>query len=192
VIAADAMNDVTGFHLNWWLWGLAAVLVFWSIGAYNRVMLLRNEIGKAYAQLDDALTRRFAHGDLLLERLRERLPSEQASLDALAAAQVEAKAAAQAVRARPYAADPVAQLAVAAAVHGAAMTRMVSLVEHHAELSIDPDLAGAVDELKMIDRQRAFSRQVFNQSVEAYNAAIRQFPTRVLMSFVGFSEARSL
>ncbi|HEY1399205.1 MAG TPA: hypothetical protein VF536_23995, partial [Roseateles sp.] len=63
------MNDVTGFHLNWWLWGLAAVLAFWGIGAYNRVMLLRNEIGKAYAQLDDALTRRFAHGDLLLERL---------------------------------------------------------------------------------------------------------------------------
>jgi len=31
-----------------------------------------------------------------------------------------------------------------------------------------------------------------NQAVEAYNAAIRQFPTRVLMSFVGFSEARSL
>lgn len=186
------MNDVTGFHLNWWLWGLAAVLAFWGIGAYNRVMLLRNEIGKAYAQLDDALTRRFAHGDLLLERLRERLPSEQASLDALAAAQVEAKAAAQAVRTRPYAADPVAHLAVAAAVHGAAMTRMVSLVEHHAELSADPDLGGAVDELKMIDRQRAFSRQVFNQAVDAYNASIRQFPTRVLVSFVGFSEARSL
>ena len=109
------MNDVTGVHWNWWLWGLAAVLAFWGIGAYNRVMLLRNEIGKAYAQLDDALMRRFAHGDLLLERLRERLPSEQASLDALAAAQVEAKAAAQAVRARPYAADPVAHLAVAAA-----------------------------------------------------------------------------
>lgn len=180
------------WHWNWGLWALAAVLVFWSIGAYNRVMLLRNEIARAFAQLDDALTRRFAQGDLLLERLRERLPSEQASLDALAAAQVEARAATQAVRVRPHAADPVAALAVAAAVHGAALTRLVSLVEHHAELSIEPDLGGAVDELKMIERQRAFSRQVFNQAVEAYNAAIRQFPTRVLMSFVGFSEARSL
>ncbi|WP_423597597.1 LemA family protein [Roseateles sp. MS654] len=177
---------------NWWLWGLGAVLLFWSIGAYNRVMLLRNEIGKAFAQLDDALTRRFAQGDLLLERLRERLPSEQASIDALASAQAEAKAATQLVRARPYAADPVAQLAVSAAVHGAALTRLMSLVEHHAELSSDPELGGAVDELKLIDRQRAFSRQVFNQAVEAYNAAIRQFPTRVLTSFVGFSEARSL
>ncbi|OWQ85227.1 hypothetical protein CDN99_22055 [Roseateles aquatilis] len=179
-------------HWNWWLWGLGAVLLFWSIGAYNRVMQLRNEIAKAFAQLDDALTRRFAHGDLLLERLRERLPSEQASLDALAATQADAKAATQAVRARPYAADPVAQLAVAAAVHGAALTRLVSLVEHQAELNADPELSAAVDELKLIERQRAFSRQVFNQAVTAYNAAVRQFPTRVLMSFVGFSEARSL
>ena len=48
------------WHWNWGLWALAAVLVFWSIGAYNRVMLLRNEIARAFAQLDDALTRRFA------------------------------------------------------------------------------------------------------------------------------------
>ncbi len=190
--SVSGMNDVSTLHLNWWLWGLGAVLLFWCIGAYNRVMLLRNEIARAFAQLDDALTRRFTHGELLLERLRERLPSEQASLDALAAAQAEAKSATQAVRARPYAADPVAQLAIASAVHGAALTRLVSLVEHHAELSADPDLGGAVDELKMIERQRAFSRQVFNQAVDAYNLAIRQFPTRVLMSFVGFTEARSL
>ena len=26
------------WHWNWGLWALAAVLVFWSIGAYNRVM----------------------------------------------------------------------------------------------------------------------------------------------------------
>jgi len=188
----NGMNDTGTLHLNWWLWGLGAVLLFWCIGAYNRVMLLRNEIARAFAQLDDALTRRFAHGELLLERLRERLPSEQASLDALAAAQAEAKSATQAVRARPHAAEPVAQLAIASAVHGAALTRLVSLVEHHAELSADPDLGGAVDELKMIERQRAFSRQVFNQAVDAYNLAIRQFPTRVLMSFVGFTEARSL
>jgi LemA protein len=111
-----------------WLWVLGALLLFWGIGAYNRVMLLRNEIGKAFAQLDDALTRRTEQGEALLLLLRERLPSEQASLDALATAQAEAKTTAQAVRVRPYAADPIAQLAVTSAVHGAALTRMVSLV----------------------------------------------------------------
>lgn len=177
---------------DWALWGLGAVLLFWGIGAYNRVMLLRNEIGKAYAQFDDALTRRAAQADVLLAELRERLPSEQASLDALLAAQAEVRAALQAARTRPYAADPVAALAVTAAVHGAALTRLVSLVEHHAELIVEPTLASAVDEIKLTERQRAFSRQVFNQAVQDYNRAVRQFPTRVLVSFFGFSEARTL
>lgn len=177
---------------DWALWGLGAVLLFWSIGAYNRVMLLRNEIGRAFAQFDEALTRRFTQADLLLQALRERLPSEQASLDALATAQAEARTLAQAVRARPYAADPVAQLAVSLAVHGAALTRLVSLVEHQAALNSDAELTAILEELKQIERQRGFARQVFNQAVTSYNEAVRQFPTRVLMSFVGFGEARSL
>jgi LemA protein len=174
------------------LWAIGAVLLFWGIGAYNRVMLLRNEIGKAFTQLDEALTRRAALGETLLGHLRERLPSEQASIDALAAAQTEALAAAQAVRAKPHAADPIAQLAITSAVHGAALTRLISLVEHHSELVSDAELYAVVDELKLVDRQRAFARQMFNQAVQTYNEAVRQFPTRVLVSFFGFSESRSL
>lgn len=179
-------------HWDWGLWALLAVLLFWGIGAYNRVMLLRNAIGQAFAQLDQALVQRNEQGERLLAELRERLPSEQASLDALQAAQAEAANATQAVRGRPYAADPVAQLAVAAAVHGSALTRLVSLVEHHAELSLEPALSAILEELKLVERQRAFARQVFNQAVSAYNEAVQQFPTRVLMSFFGFREARSL
>ncbi|SEL32159.1 LemA protein [Roseateles sp. YR242] len=174
------------------LWFIGAVLLFWGIGAYNRVMLLRNEIGKAFGQLDDALTRRAALGESLLAHLRERLPSEQASIDALAAAQAEAQAATLAVRTKPHAADPIAQLAITSAVHGAALTRLISLVEHHSELVSDAALSSIVDELKLVDRQRAFSRQMFNQAVQNYNEAVRQFPTRVLVSFFGFSESRSL
>ena len=65
---------MTHWDWNWGLWILGALLLFWCIGAYNRVMLLRNEISKAFAQFDDTLTRRFTQGDLLLQGLRERLP----------------------------------------------------------------------------------------------------------------------
>ena len=76
-------------HWNWWAWGLLALLVFWGIGAYNRVMLLRNAIGAAFAQFDEALTRRIALGEQLVTQLRPILPSEQASYDTLATAQEE-------------------------------------------------------------------------------------------------------
>ncbi|MEJ6003360.1 LemA family protein [Paucibacter soli] len=177
---------------SWAGWASLAALFFWAVGAYNRVMRLRNAIVAAYAQLDEALNQRAALCAKLLGLLRPLLVTEQATFDALETAQAEAHAAAQAVRARPFAADPLANLAVAAAVHAAALTRLMSLIEHHGELREHAEVYTLADELKMVERHRAFARQVFNQAVGAYNQAVQQFPTRVLSSFFGFAEARSL
>lgn len=180
--------------MNWMMLGggLAAILLFWGIGAYNRLMRLRNAIGEAYGQLDQHLSARAEICSQLLARTRPLLGSEQATFDALESAQAEAQAAAQAARARPHAGDPVANLAVASAVHAAALTRLMSLLDHQAELREQADIDAMVTELKLIERQRAFARQVFNQAVAQYNEAAQAFPTRVLASLYGFSEARSL
>lgn len=180
--------------LNWQSGGLiaAALLMFWGIGAYNRVMLLRNAIGDAFVQLDGHLKDRAEVCDKLLAAVAPRLATEQATFDALGAAQAEAQAAAQASRARPWSPDSVGSLAVASALHAAALARLMSLLEHQAELRGEPGIDSLVDELKLVERQRAFARQVFNQAVGRYNEALRQFPTRLLASLYGFSEARSL
>ena len=178
--------------LSWLGWGFLAMMVFWAIGAYNRVIRLRNDIGKSFAQLDEQLNQRARVCDQLTTLLRPLLPTEQSTFDTLASAQAEAQMLAAQVRIKPHAADPVASLAVAAAVHAAGLTRLMSLLEHHADLREHSELYALVDELKLIERQRAFSRQVFNEAVRQYNEAVREFPTRLLASFYGFAEARSL
>ncbi|MCY4755418.1 LemA family protein [Pelomonas aquatica] len=180
--------------LNWQTAGViaAALLFFWGVGAYNRLMSLRNAIGEAFAQLDAHLKARGEACDKLLAAVAPRLPSEQATFDALASAQAESQSAAQASRARPWAPDPVGSLAVASALHAAALTRLLSLLDHQAELRSETDIDALVSELKLIERQRAFTRQVFNQAVGQYNEALHQFPTRILANLYGFTEARSL
>jgi len=178
-----------------WQWmgvATAALLFFWGIGAYNRLMSLRNAIGEAFAQLDTHLKERSEVCDKLLAAVAPRLTSEQATFDALAAAQTESQAATQAVRVKPWAPDPAGSLAVAGALHAAALTRLMSLLDHQAELRSETEIDGLISELKLIERQRAFTRQVFNQAVGQYNDALRQFPTRVLANLYGFGEARSL
>jgi LemA protein len=155
-------------------------------------MSLRNAIGEAFVQLDAHLKDRGEACDKLLAAVAPRLPSEQATFDALASAQAESKAAAQASRAKPWAPDPVGSLAVASALHAAALTRLMSLLDHQAELRSETEVDALVSELKLIERQRAFARQVFNQAVSQYNEALQQFPTRVLANLYGFGEARSL
>lgn len=178
-----------------WSWagvGGAALLFFWGVGAYNRLMSLRNAIGEAFAQLDAHLKERGEVCDKLLAAVAPRLPSEQATFDALASAQAESQTATQAVRAKPWAPDPAGSLAVAGALHAAALTRLMSLLDHQAELRSETEIDALISELKLVERQRAFARQVFNQAVGQYNDALHQFPTRVLANLYGFSEARSL
>lgn len=180
--------------LNWSTAGVAAaaLLFFWGIGAYNRLMSLRNAIGEAFTQLDAHLKERTEVCDKLLAAVAPRLPSEQATFDALASAQAESQAAVQAARGKPWAPDPAGGLAVASALHAAALTRLLSLLDHQTELRSETEIDALVSELKLIERQRAFTRQVFNQAVAQYNDALQQFPTRVLANLYGFREARSL
>jgi LemA protein len=178
-----------------WGWAgvvAAALLFFWGIGAYNRLMVLRNAIGEAFAQLDAHLKARAEACAQLLAAVAPHLASEQATFDALNTAQAEAQAAALAARTRPWSPEPVGSLAVASALHAAALTRLVSLLEHAVELRRSAGVDALLDELKLIERQRAFARQVFNQAVGQYNAALAQFPTRVLARLYDFAPARAL
>lgn len=180
--------------MSWSLlgWLLLALLFFWGVGAYNRLMVLRNAIGAAYTQLDQALSGRAAQSKVLTSLLRSRLPNEHATFDALESAQAEAQTAALAVRTKPHAGEPVAALAVAASLHAAALTRLISLVEHHGELNSHAEIGQLVDELKLTARQYAFARQVFNNAVTQYNEALLQMPTRLLAGVYGFVPARGL
>ena len=52
-----------------WQWigvAVAALLFFWGVGAYNRLMSLRNAIGDAFVQLDTHLKERSEACDKLL------------------------------------------------------------------------------------------------------------------------------
>ncbi|MBV8603916.1 MAG: LemA family protein [Pelomonas sp.] len=181
--------------MNWLSLGaliFAAMLVFWGIGAYHRLMRLRAAIVKAFAQIEHHHQQRAELCDRLVAAVRPALPDEPATFDALATARDDVQDAMQAARAKPHAGGPVAQLAVVSAVHVSALTRLLSLIDHHAELRHDAAVYGLLEELKLVERQRSFARQVFNQAVAQYNEAQAQFPTRILAGLYGISEARSL
>ena len=54
------------------LWSVAAVLLFWAMGAYNRLMRLRAEANAAFAALEGELAKQVA-------LVRECLPPPEAT-----------------------------------------------------------------------------------------------------------------
>jgi len=171
---------------------LAAVLVFWMVGAHNRLVALRNAIGAAWQLVDEVLKRRGEAVRALVEALREPLAGELRALEALAAAEQEVRRAAEALGHRPVMAAPAAALVAAEAKMGAASTRVLSLVALQAELATQPAVAPQRAVLEDSVARLAFARQLFNEATLAYNAAARQFPTRLLTRLYGFGTAGRL
>jgi len=173
-------------------WIVLAVLIFWGVGAYNRLVRLRNVIGNSFAQIDVQLKRRYDLIPNLVEVARKYAAHERETLEAVTAARNQAKAAADVARSRPAAAGAVTSLAMAEQVLGGAMTKLMALVEAYPELKADQSLRELSEELTSTENKVAFSRQLFNDATLDYNNAAQQFPTSLMANLFGFREAAML
>lgn len=172
------------------LFGLLALLLFWGLGAYNRLMRLRNAISSSWQQLEAPLQELAGCGQLLAEAGPRWLPQEGPAFEALRQQSQELQGALKAAGATPYAADPVAQLAVAHALQASALQRVLALLEHHAR-DEDSERPALIARVKAAQQQRDFGRQLFNGRVAAYNVAVAEVPTRALAGLYGFHDAKS-
>jgi LemA protein len=168
------------------------VLMFWIVGAYNRLVLLREAIAAAWAKVDEALRQRSAAADALQAALREPLAAESGALDAWQAALAEAARAAVTLGARPVVqAHAVAWVAAEAALSAAA-SRVFALLEQQAELRQGDPVAGQVQAWNDAARRLRFARQLFNEAAAPYDEAIAAFPTRLLVRAFRFKAAGRL
>jgi LemA protein len=171
---------------------IAAVVVFWMVGAYNRLMALRNRLGRAFEQVEHWVGRRSGAVAALAAALREPLASEHGALDALIAADERVRRAVADWRARPVAEPSARALVGAEAEMGSAASRALALVDQQPELAAGEAVAQHLAALRESQTRLAFARQLFNEIAAQYNAAARQFPTRLLARSFGFGSAGSI
>ncbi len=172
-------------------WIVVAVLVFWGVGAYNRLVRLRNIISNAFAQIDVQLKRRYDLIPNLVEVARKYVSHERKTLEAVIAARNQAKSAADVARSQPNA-GALTSLSVAEGVLGSALGRLMAVVEAYPDLKADQNLRELAEELTSTENKVAFSRQLFNDATLDYNNAAQQFPTNLVANVFGFKEAAML
>ena len=174
------------------IWVVIAVLVFWGVGAYNRLVRLRNVIANSFAQIDVQLKRRYDLIPNLVEVARKYAAHERETLEAVTAARNQAKAAADLARTRPAAAGAVTSLSMAEQVLGTSLGKLMAVVEAYPELKADQSLRELAEELTSTENKVGFSRQLFNDATLDYNNAAQQFPTSLMASMFGFRQAAML
>ena len=163
-----------------------ALLVFWSVGAYNRLVRLKNVIANAFGQIDVQLKRRYDLIPNLVEAAKKYLQHEQATLEAVIAARNQAKVASDAVRSRPANAVAVTALSVAEQALDGTLGRLFAVAEAYPELKADQTIRELSEELTSTENKVAFARQAYNDAVLDYNNAQGQFPALLIARTFSF------
>ncbi|GGB98351.1 hypothetical protein GCM10007205_04560 [Oxalicibacterium flavum] len=171
---------------------IVALVVFWAIGIYNRIVALRNHFRNAFAQIDVQLKRRHDLIPNLVETARAYMAHERETLEAVVAARNQAAAAVGKVAGNPTDAAAVRQVAAAEGALGATLGRLFALSESYPELQANQTMMQLSEELTSTENRIAFARQGYNDSVMSYNTAIEQFPGSLIAGTFGFRPAELL
>ena len=162
---------------------VGAVVVFWIVGAYNRLVRLRSDLVARFGAVDERFRQRQALLESQLGLLSTVLASAAPRLEALRAACRQADAAREHARARPAAASAVTSLRVAEDILGDARSRLP------VQSMAGTDLPELNARLSTSDTALAFARSEFNAAVAAYNQAVGEFPTLLVARLFGFPAA---
>ena len=171
---------------------LVALLVFWAVGAYNRLIRLKNTIANAFGQIDVQLKRRYDLIPNLVDVAKKYLQHEQATLEAVINARNQARAASDVARSRSANALAVTTLAAAEQALGSSLGNLFALAEAYPDLKADQTMRELSEELTSTENKVGFARQAFNDAVLDYNNAQGQFPAVLVARVFSFAPSAML
>jgi LemA protein len=164
-------------------------LLVFVIGAYNKLVALRNRYKNAFSQIDVQLKRRYDLIPNLVETAKGYLQHERGTLEAVIAARNAASAASTRAAQNPGDAGAMKQLAGAEGALTGMLTRFFALAEAYPDLKANQTMSRLMEELTSTENKVSFARQAYNDSVMTYNTTRESFPTNFIAGPFNFGPA---
>ncbi|OFW36791.1 MAG: hypothetical protein A3J29_20905 [Acidobacteria bacterium RIFCSPLOWO2_12_FULL_67_14b] len=158
--------------------GLLAVLVFWAIGVYNRLVGLRNQVTNGWKQIDVQLKRRHDLIPNLVSTVKGAMEFEKGTLEAVITA-----------RNRAAAATGPADAGRKEGELTQALGRFFALAENYPQLTANTNVRALQEELSGTENKIGFARQFYNDIATKYNTATQVIPGNLIAGVAGFRPA---
>ncbi len=164
-------------------------VLMWIVGAFNRLVALRNRFKNAYAQIDVQLKRRYDLIPKLVETAKGYIKHERGTLEAVIAARNAASAANVRAAQSPGDATAMKELSGAETALTSTLGRLFAVAEAYPDLKANTTMMALMEELTSTENKVAFARQAYNDAVMGYNTQREMFPTNLIAGTFNFSPA---
>ncbi len=171
---------------------VAVIVLFglmWLVGAYNRLVSLRNRFKNAFAQIDVQLKRRYDLIPNLVETAKGYIKHERGTLEAVVAARNAASAANVRAAQNPGDAAAMKELSGAETALTSTLGRLFAVAEAYPDLKANTTMMALMEELTSTENKVAFARQAYNDAVMGYNTQRETFPTNMVAGPFNFGPA---
>lgn len=157
--------------------GLVILLVLIGIGYQNKFVKLQERVKNSWSQIDVQLQKRFDLIPNLVEVVKGYATHEKETLERVVAA-------------RTYytTAGTVDEKIKASGELGSVLSRLMMVSESYPELKANTNFLDLQNQLKDIENKIGFARQFYNDTVTAYNQAIRMIPGNIFAGMFNFKE----
>ncbi len=169
-----------------------AVLGFWIVSIYNKLVTYKNRFKNGFSQIEVQLKRRYDLIPNLVETAKGYMSHERETLEAVIAARNQAMAGLEAAAKDPANAGAIKELASAEGILGSAMGNFNMVMEAYPDLKANQNMMQLSEELTTTENRVAFSRQAYNDGVTAYNTFKQTFPPVLFAGFFGHGDDATL
>lgn len=159
--------------------GLALVTgLLYAVVLYNRLVSLKHNVSKAWANIDVLLVQRHDELPKLVDVCREYMGYEQKTLEKV----MQARAAVADARAR----RDLPALGRAEGALRLGLGGVYAVAENYPDLKADASFAHLQDRITALENAIADRREYYNESVNLNNVRIEQFPDVLIARRFGF------
>lgn len=166
------------------LLAFGVVLVVYTVGIYNGLVTLRENIRVAWANIDVLLKQRHDELPKLIETCKRYMQFEQETLEKVMRARSSVSEAS--------AAGNVAAVGAAEQQLRSGMTRLFAVAESYPQLKSDENFRTLQARISALEESIADRRELYNDQVNLNNIRVKTFPDSIIASQFGFTTAHLL